>query len=171
MTILTPFAAKFLSLSRLMAGFVCVSSMMRPTLVLEFFFEKYAFTSLIATFRAAAWDSPRDDNAPLNGSRAPNVIVCFPSFGGIITSEFVLTNSDFSGEEGNTRIPISIITVNEATAILIVGAILFRLLLSVPFSIIVGGAALVSTSFLCRESVCGISNLIYQSNPPAMTRK
>src|SRR5215469_6368611 len=120
MTILTPFAAKFLSLSRLLAGFVCVSSMMRPTLVLEFVFEKYAFTSLIATFRAAAWDSPRDDNAPLNGSRAPNVVVCFP-FGAIITSEFVLANSVFIGEEGNTRIPISTITVNAAPAIPILG--------------------------------------------------
>ena len=97
MTILTPFEAKFLSLSRLLAGFVCVSSIIRPTLVFELVFEKYPFTSLIATLRAAAWDSPRDDNAPLNGSRAPNVVVCFPSFGGIITSEFVLTNSEFMG--------------------------------------------------------------------------
>ena len=56
MTILIPFAAKFLSLSRLLAGFDCVSSIMRPTLVFELVFEKYAFTSLIATFRAAAWD-------------------------------------------------------------------------------------------------------------------
>ena len=46
-------------------------------------FEKYPFTSLIASFRAAVWDLPRDDNAPLNGSRAPTVVVCFPSFGGI----------------------------------------------------------------------------------------
>src|SRR5215467_15455956 len=138
MTILTPFAAKFLSLSRLMAGFVCVSSIIRPTRVFELVFEKYPFTSLIATLRAAACDSPRDDNAPLNGRSAPNVVVCFPSFGGIITSEFVLANSVFRGEEGTTRIPISIITVNAVTAIPIVGAILFRLFLGAPFLIMDG---------------------------------
>ncbi|MGA9154854.1 MAG: hypothetical protein WBZ36_30075, partial [Candidatus Nitrosopolaris sp.] len=49
------------------------SSIMRPTLVFELVFEKYPFTYLIATFNPPAWDSPRDDNAPLNGSRAPNV--------------------------------------------------------------------------------------------------
>src|ERR1700739_448937 len=112
---------------------------MRPTLVFELVFVKYVFTSLIAIFKAADGDSPKDDNAPLNGSRAPNVVVCFPSFGDIIISEFVFTNSDFMGEEGNTRIPISIITVNAATVIPIVGPI--RLLLLAPLSIMLGGVA------------------------------
>jgi hypothetical protein len=45
-------------------------------------------------------------------------------------------------------------------------------LLSVRFSIKVGGVTLVPTSFWCRDSmVWGISNLIYQSNPAAITRK
>src|SRR5947209_6503940 len=99
-TILTPFAAKSLSFSRLIAGFVCVSSTMSPTLVFELLLEKYSFTFLIAIFIAASSDSPREDDAPVSGRRAPNVILCFPLLSmGAITSEFVLANSAINGDE------------------------------------------------------------------------
>ena len=44
----------------------------------ELLLEKYSFTSLIAIFIATSSDSPRDDDAPLSGRRAPNVTLCFP---------------------------------------------------------------------------------------------
>jgi hypothetical protein len=54
-------------------------------------FEKFSLISLKAIFRAASSDSPKDDEIPVNGRRAPNVTVCLEPAGSANTIfEFAL---------------------------------------------------------------------------------
>ena len=71
-----PFAAKCFSFSKLTDGFVCVSSITSSIPMLEWVLKRYSLISLVAIFSAAPSDSPKDEDTPVMGRRAPIVTVC-----------------------------------------------------------------------------------------------
>src|ERR1051325_9433977 len=104
MTIFIRFAANCLILSKLTDGFDCESSTTSLIPKFERVFKRYSLTSLIATFSAAPSDSPKEDDIPDIGMRAPIVTVCcFNAVAGAgnISSEPALENGKNKEKDGS----------------------------------------------------------------------
>ena len=71
-----PFAAKCFSFSKLTDGFVCVSSITSSIPIFEWVLKRYSLISLVPIFHAAPSDSPKDEDTPVKGRRAPIFTVC-----------------------------------------------------------------------------------------------
>jgi hypothetical protein len=63
----------------------------------EWVLKRYSLISLVAIFSAAPSDSPKDEDTPVKGRRAPNVTVCCfkavagaGGYGAIVNSELGL---------------------------------------------------------------------------------
>ena len=70
--------------------------------IFEWVLKRYSLISLVAIFSAAPSDSPKDEDTPVKGRRAPIFTVCCfkaPAGAGSITSEFGLENRKKNGED------------------------------------------------------------------------